>query len=71
MTTATVYLSQYTDEIQSIASYAKRVKYNPETGDLSELMRGWYKEQLSSYQFLTDKDNWSQIYNRFQRMGLK
>ena len=37
----TDYLLQYQDQIESIASFAKAVNFNPETDDFDLFMREW------------------------------
>lgn len=61
-----------TPEIESLARFAKTIKFDVVNGDMKELTRLWYVQCIEDYNFLTDKDNWFSVYQALQnRCGLK
>ena len=69
MITTTVTI---TPEIESLATFAKKIKFDVVNGDMKELARLWYLQCIDDYKFLSDNDNWFSIYKALQnRCGLK
>ena len=42
-------LTQYQEQIASVAEYAKRTNFNVETGNWDVMLRGWINDSLRSW----------------------